>query len=114
MLFRSSATQLRLGLLVTLAFGAVFLAVQGVEYARETFTPRSHAYGSLFFTITGLHGAHVLVGLLMNVVVQVRAWLGHFSRDRHLAVTNVALYWHFVDAVWLAVFASLYVAPRLG
>ena len=111
---RGASGRLRAGLLVTFALGAAFLAVQGVEYSRETFTPRSHAYGSLFYAITGLHGAHVLVGLLMNVVVQARAWLGHFSAERHLAVSNAALYWHFVDAVWLAVFASLYLAPRFA
>jgi heme/copper-type cytochrome/quinol oxidase subunit 3 len=111
---RGATGRLKLGLLVTLALGVVFLAVQGVEYSRETFGPRSHAYGSMFYTITGFHGAHVAVGLLMNVVVQVRAWLGHFSAERHLAVTNAALYWHFVDAVWLAVFATFYIAPRLG
>ena len=105
--------QLRVGLLVMLVLGATFLAIQGVEYSRKPFTPQSHAYGSLFYTITGFHGAHVFVGLLMSAVVQLRAWRGHFTAERHLAVTNVAMYWHFVDAVWIAVFLSLYVSPRL-
>ncbi len=106
--------RLRLGLLVTLVLGLTFLTIQGVEYSRKTFTPASSAYGSLFFTITGFHGAHVFAGLLMNVVIQVRAWLGHFTARRHLAVSNIALYWHFVDVVWIVVFASLYLTPRLG
>jgi heme/copper-type cytochrome/quinol oxidase subunit 3 len=109
---RGHQWRLRTGLLVTLALGTVFLAIQMVEYRRKTFTPQSDAYGSLFFTITGFHGAHVAVGLLMLAVVSVRAWLGHFGAARHLAVTNVSWYWHFVDAVWLAVFASLYLSPR--
>ena len=108
-----SQGRLRIGMLITLLLGAVFLAVQGVEYSRKEFTPQSNAYGSLFFTITGFHGAHVFVGLLFNAVVQLRAWLGHFTAERHLAVSNAAMYWHFVDAVWLVVFASLYVAPQL-
>ena len=108
-----SQGRLRIGMLITLLLGAVFLAVQGVEYSRKEFTPQSNAYGSLFFTITGFHGAHVFVGLLFNAVVQLRAWLGHFTAERHLAVSNAAMYWHFVDAVWLVVFASLYVAPHL-
>jgi heme/copper-type cytochrome/quinol oxidase subunit 3 len=83
-----------------------------VEYSHKQFTPATDAYGSLFFTITGFHGAHVAVGLLMIAVVAVRAWLGHFSERRHLAVTNVSWYWHFVDVVWLAVFTSLYLSPR--
>lgn len=106
--------RLRGGLLVTFLLGAVFLAIQGVEYGNKHFTPRSGAYGSLFYTITGFHGAHVFVGLLMIAVVAVRAWLGHFTAERRLAVTNTAWYWHFVDAVWLAVFTSLYLSPRFS
>ena len=109
---RGEQGRLRLGLLCTLVLGVVFLVIQGVEYSNKPFTPATDAYGSLFFTITGFHGAHVAVGLLMIVVVAVRAWLGHFSERRHLAVTNVSWYWHFVDVVWLAVFTSLYLSPR--
>jgi heme/copper-type cytochrome/quinol oxidase subunit 3 len=101
------------GLVVTLALGLVFLGIQLVEYRHQHFGPSTDAYGSLFFTITGFHGAHVAVGLLMIAVVALRAGLGHFSAGRHLAVTNAAWYWHFVDAVWLVVFTSLYLSPRL-
>jgi heme/copper-type cytochrome/quinol oxidase subunit 3 len=111
---RGNVGRLRLGLLLTLLLGVVFLVVQGIEYGEKHFTPTSHAYGSLFFTITGFHGAHVAVGLLMIVVVAVRAFLGHFGPERHEAVTNVSWYWHFVDVVWLTVFTSLYLAPYLG
>ena len=98
---------------VAFAMGVLFLVLQGVEYAREKASPTHDAYGSLFYTITGFHGAHVAVGLIMLAVVLVRAFCGHIADDRHEAVTNVALYWHFVDAVWLAVFTSLYVTPHL-
>jgi heme/copper-type cytochrome/quinol oxidase subunit 3 len=101
------------GLILTLALGTVFLGIQAVEYQHQSFGPSTNAYGSLFFTITGFHGAHVAVGLLMIAVVALRAGLGHFSASRYLAVTNVSWYWHFVDAVWLAVFTSLYLSPRL-
>ncbi len=104
--------RLRTGLAVTCALGIVFLSLQRLEYSRATFTPATDAYGSLFFTITAFHGAHVAAGLLMNAVVQVRAWAGHFTEQRHLAVSNIAMYWHFVDAVWLVVFLSLYLSPR--
>jgi heme/copper-type cytochrome/quinol oxidase subunit 3 len=106
--------RLRLGMLITLVLGVVFLTIQGIEYSRKSFTLATSAYGSLFFTITGFHGAHVLVGLMMNVVVQIWAWRGWFTREHHLAVRNAAMYWHFVDAVWLAVFFSLYITPRLS
>jgi heme/copper-type cytochrome/quinol oxidase subunit 3 len=55
----------------------------------------------------------VVVGVLMMLTTQLRAWLGHFTERHHLAVTNTALYWHFVDIVWLFVFASLYLSPRI-
>ncbi len=109
-----SQRRLRAGLLLTFLLGVAFLVIQSIEYSHQHFTPATDAYGSLFFTITGFHGAHVAVGLLMNLVVQLRAWLGHFSAERHLAVTNAAMYWHFVDAVWIVVFISLYLSPRFG
>jgi cytochrome c oxidase subunit I+III len=103
--------RLRVGVGLALLLGAIFLSLQGVEYARETLSGTKDAYGSLFNTITGFHAAHVLVGLVMLCVVLVRALRGHFGAERHEAVSNVALYWHFVDVVWLAVFTSLYVSP---
>ncbi len=106
--------RLKAGLFITFLLGAAFLVIQGIEYSNKSFTPASHAYGSLFFTITGLHGTHVFVGLLMNVFVQLRAWAGHFTKERHLAVTNAGWYWHFVDLVWIAVLTSLYLSPRFG
>lgn len=110
---RGDRGRLTLGVVVALVLGLVFLSIQLVEYRHQTFSPATDAYASLFYTITGFHGAHVAVGLVMIAVVAIRASLGHFSETRHLAVTNVAMYWHFVDAVWLAVFTSLYLSPRL-
>ena len=106
--------RLRIGLVVTLLLGIAFLVIQGVEYSKKRFTPMTSAYGSLFFTITGFHGAHVALGLLMIAVVAARAFLGHFREGRHEAVTNVSWYWHFVDVVWLCVFTSLYLSPYFG
>jgi heme/copper-type cytochrome/quinol oxidase subunit 3 len=101
------------GTAITIVLGIVFLLIQLMEYHGKNFGPSSHAYGSLFFTVTGFHFAHVAVGLLMLAEVELRALLGHFNAARHLAVRNVALYWHFVDIVWLCVFFSLYITPRL-
>lgn len=110
---RGRRGRLLIGLALALALGLVFLGIQLAEYRHQPFGPSTDAYSSLFFTITGFHGAHVAAGLLMIAVVALRAGLGHFSASRHLAVTNVAWYWHFVDAVWLVVFTSLYLSPRL-
>lgn len=109
---RGEQTRLRVGLLITCLLGIIFLGIQLVEYHQTKFLPSSHAYGSLFYTITGFHFGHVLVGVLMNLTAQLRAWRGHFGARHHLAVTTTGLYWHFVDAVWLCVFFSLYITPR--
>jgi heme/copper-type cytochrome/quinol oxidase subunit 3 len=105
--------RLRLGLLLSFVLGATFMVNLGFEYEELTFGARDNAYGSLFYAITGLHGLHVFVGLLMNLVVQIKAWQGKFSAQRHLTVEVFGLYWHFVDVVWIFVFSSLYVSLHI-
>ena len=97
----------------TVILGITFLALQILEYTRKNSSPSDDAYASLFFTITGFHGLHVLVGVVMLCVVWVRMHRNHFSEAHHTAVTNVIMYWHFVDVVWLGVFTSLYLTPYL-
>lgn len=104
---------LRVGLGIAFVLGLIFLAIQLFEYSRSEFAPQRNGYSSLFFTITGIHGLHVLVALLMNLVIQLLAYRGHFTATRFLAVENVALYWHFVDVVWLVIVASLYLSTYL-
>ncbi|HEX2032189.1 MAG TPA: cytochrome c oxidase subunit 3 [Actinomycetota bacterium] len=106
--------QLKAGLLLTFLMGATFLGLQGYEYMHtlREFTPRTNVYGTLFFTITGFHGLHVLVGLVMVLWVQFYAWRGAFGRHRQGPVEVVALYWHFVDVVWLAILVSVYLSPH--
>jgi heme/copper-type cytochrome/quinol oxidase subunit 3 len=110
---RGDGTRLRIGLAITWVLGVAFLFVQASEYAARDVSWTTSAYDSLFITITGFHGAHVAGGLLMNSYVQVRSWLGHFTAERHDAVSNAVLYWHFVDAVWVLILAVLYFSPRL-
>jgi heme/copper-type cytochrome/quinol oxidase subunit 3 len=107
--------RLRVGIGGSLVLGLVFLALQVVEYQDKLrhFGPTTHAYASLFYTITGFHGAHVTLGLLMLAFTGVRASLGHFTARGYQGVSNVALYWHFVDGVWVAIVAVLYVSPYL-
>jgi cytochrome c oxidase subunit I+III len=110
---RGKPGHLWIGLALSIALGVLFLLLQGVEYGREKLSPTHDAYGSLFYVITGFHGAHVFVGLVMLSVILVRARRGHFTSTHFEAVTNATLYWHFVDIVWLAVFTSIYVTPHL-
>jgi heme/copper-type cytochrome/quinol oxidase subunit 3 len=105
--------RLMLGLAASFGLGAVFLLFQAFEYTRLGFAPQINAYGSAVFTLTAFHAAHVLVGLVMITVMQLRAWLGHFDAWRHLAIQTTALYWHFVDGVWVFIFAALYLSPYL-
>lgn len=95
------------------AMGAAFLGVQGLEWAEKPFGLDTHAYGSLYFVITGFHGAHVLAGLLMLIPAALWCLLGRVDGRRDAPVAVATAYWHFVDAVWVAVFATLYVSPHL-
>jgi heme/copper-type cytochrome/quinol oxidase subunit 3 len=110
---RQGAT--RLGLAAGFVLGAVFLGIQvAVEYPEKLneFGPTTNAYGSLFFTLTGFHGTHVLIGLMISLWTQVREWRGAFDATRHVTIQNFAMYWHFVDIVWLFVLLSIYVSPH--
>jgi heme/copper-type cytochrome/quinol oxidase subunit 3 len=107
---------LRLWLAAGFLLGAVFLGLQlAVEYPEKLaeFSPTTNAYGSLFYTLTGFHGGHVLIGLLISLWTQVRAWQGAFNKDRHVTVQNFTMYWHFVDIVWVLVLATIYLSPNL-
>jgi heme/copper-type cytochrome/quinol oxidase subunit 3 len=100
--------RLRIGMLVTLILGIIFLVIQGIEYSHKPFALQSNAYSSLFYTITGFHGAHVTAGLLILLVAFFRSLRGDFTKDKHFHVTAGEMYWHFVDVVWIFVVTLLY------
>jgi cytochrome c oxidase subunit 3 len=106
--------QLALGYGAAIVMGAVFVGVQVEEWREKTYRLSTSGYASHYFTITGFHMAHVVVGLLGLGLMLVWNGLGYFDKERHAPVLFVSLYWHFVDAVWLFVFAAFYVAPRMG
>ncbi|MER7442528.1 cytochrome c oxidase subunit 3 [Micromonospora avicenniae] len=113
---RGSRRRLRYGLAATILLGTTFLVLQATEYAElfHEFTLTTNAYGSLFFVITGFHGLHVLIGLTMLSWLLAAALRGgSFGAHRHDRVRNVAIYWHFVDAVWAAILFTIYLSPRL-
>jgi cytochrome c oxidase subunit 3 len=102
---RSAATWL----MITVCLGTLFIANQGLEYADSTFSISSHAYGSMFFLMTGFHGIHVIGGLIFMAAAiwmisgrSARAPLGP-------TLEMCAYYWHFVDVVWVVMFFTLYV-----
>jgi heme/copper-type cytochrome/quinol oxidase subunit 3 len=112
---RDDMRVLRLGLLATFALGFGFLALQALEYHEllREIHPSTDAYASTFFTLTSLHGAHVVVGLLLLGWTQFFAWRGAYRSEEHVAVQVSGLYWHFVHVVWLFLFLALYLSPRL-
>jgi cytochrome c oxidase subunit 3 len=100
---------LKWGLICTVALGALFTCVQAYEYGHAAFNYSGHIYGATFFMATGFHGAHVLIGTIFLIVCLARAYAGHFTPKQHLGFEFAAWYWHFVDVVWLFLFACIYV-----
>jgi cytochrome c oxidase subunit 3 len=98
---------------VAIALGTAFVVVQLGEWRNKAFSLTTHQYGSLYFTITGFHLLHVVIGLGVLLFLFLWMALGYFDERRHAALTIGGVYWHFVDAVWLFVFASLYLTPYL-
>jgi cytochrome c oxidase subunit III len=99
-------------LIVTILLGLAFLGGQAYEYTNligtDGFNITSGIYGTVFFSLTGLHGLHVTVGVGVLIGVLIRTFMGHFSSRNHFGVEGTILYWHFVDVVWLALYVALY------
>ena len=104
----------KLGLLVTILLGMAFTALQVFEYSHAQFSFDGTLYGSAFFMATGFHGAHVVIGTLFLIVCLLRLLMGGMSAKKHLGFEFAAWYWHFVDVVWLFLFAFVYVTPYLA
>jgi cytochrome c oxidase subunit 3 len=109
---KGDRTGMNRALAITLLMGIVFLVMQTYDYltlvSEHGFGINSGIYGSLFFTMTGFHGAHVFGGVIGIAVILARGVAGQFSAKHHVAVEAVSAYWHFVDIVWIALFATLY------
>ena len=99
---------LRRWLLVTLGLGVLFLIGQVYDYTTLGFGLSDGVFSTVFYTLTGFHGAHVFGGVVGLTILVARAGQGQFSARNHVAVEAVSYYWHFVDVVWLALFTTLY------
>ena len=100
---------LKAGILTTFGLGATFLFIQINEYVHIGFSPADHAQGSVFYGLTGLHGAHVFIGLTLLSMVTIRAFKGHFTPEEHRGVEVPGIYWHFVDIMWVVVYTTVYI-----
>ena len=110
-LMRGKRAGLFWGLVVTFILGGIFLALQVVEYMNIGFTPQDGAVGASFFSLTGLHGAHVFVGLCLLLFCIIRVARGPISREKHPALLGTSIYWHFVDIVWIILYTLVYLTP---
>jgi cytochrome c oxidase subunit III len=105
---RNDRNGLRAGLVLTILLGLAFLLTQAIEYSHIGFNTGDGAFASTFFGLTGLHGVHVFVGLVLLSVAAARAFRGHYTAEHHHGVEIPAIYWHFVDVMWIVVWATVY------
>ena len=109
---RGDVYGLRKWYVITLIMGAVFVAGQANEYrelVHEGLTIASSGYGSVFYLTTGFHGLHVIGGLFAFVIVLMRSTIGRFSPEKATSAIVTSYYWHFVDVVWIGLFATIYI-----
>ena len=97
------------GLILAIVLGALFTFFQAYEYSHAAFGFAGNIYGATFFMATGFHGFHVLIGTIFLTVCLIRVYNGDFTPERHVGFEAAAWYWHFVDVVWLFLFAAVYV-----
>lgn len=100
---------MRNGLILAVALGLIFTYFQAYEYSHAAFGFSGNIYGANFFMATGFHGAHVIIGTIFLFICLLRLQKGHFTPEKHVGFEAAAWYWHFVDVVWLFLFAAVYV-----
>jgi cytochrome c oxidase subunit III len=110
---RGNQLGLKLGQAFAILLGIVFLVIKYVEYSGYGYDWSTHAYGSITWTITGFHSAHVVSVVMKGFVVLAMGLRGMFRPDRHLAFEVSTIYWVFVVAIWLPLYFTMYISPRL-
>jgi cytochrome c oxidase subunit 3 len=115
---KGNTKQLFWGLVATIGLGAIFLGGQAYEYyglatGPEHLSMAKNIFGSAFFTLTGFHGLHVSIGVLILIITAIRTSRGHFTQKKHFGAEFAEMYWHFVDGVWVFVFFVVYILPLL-
>jgi cytochrome c oxidase subunit 3 len=100
---------MKAGMLTTFLLGLSFLTIQINEYIHIGFAPHDSAQGTVFYSLTGLHGAHVFIGLCLLAFITIRTFRGHYSPESHRGMEVPGIYWHFVDVMWIVVYTTVYV-----
>jgi heme/copper-type cytochrome/quinol oxidase subunit 3 len=104
----------RLGLLLSTLMGLAFLVNTVIDFRDLHYGWDTNAYGSIYYATVGLHAAHLVAGILLGLVVQVKVWRGLVDGEHHGSLEVFSLYWHFVDAVWIFVFSIVFVSPHIS
>jgi heme/copper-type cytochrome/quinol oxidase subunit 3 len=113
---KQNGKAMKLWLTITILLGIVFLSGQGHEYyklIKENVFVSTSEFGSSFYTLTGFHGLHVLIGLIVLLIVLALVMQGQLLNSNNSIIKTVGIYWHFVDAVWICVFTTIYVLPYI-
>jgi cytochrome c oxidase subunit 3 len=105
---RGNRVGLQAGLVLTFCMGLTFLLTQLIEYSRLGWAWHENAFTTTFYGLTGLHGAHVFVGLTLLSMAAIRSFRGHYTPDHHHGVELPGIYWHFVDVMWIVVYTTVY------
>ncbi|PVA10400.1 cytochrome c oxidase subunit 3 [Pelagivirga sediminicola] len=105
----NNRSDMKMGLALAVGLGILFTVFQAYEYSHAAFGFSGNIYGANFFMATGFHGFHVVIGTIFLFVCYLRTVKGHFTPDNHVGFEAAAWYWHFVDVVWLFLFASIYI-----
>jgi cytochrome c oxidase subunit 3 len=106
---RGNRFGLKAGMVCTFLLGAAFLTLQLNEYVHLGWAPHDSAQATVFYSLTGLHGCHVFVGLCALLMVTIRSFRGHYSPERHQGMEVPGIYWHFVDGMWIIVYTAVYI-----
>ncbi|MBV9797897.1 MAG: heme-copper oxidase subunit III [Solirubrobacterales bacterium] len=106
---RGNRFGLKAGMVCTFLLGAAFLTLQLNEYVHLGWAPHDSAQATVFYSLTGLHGCHVFVGLCALLMVTIRSFRGHYSPEHHQGMEVPGIYWHFVDGMWIIVYTAVYI-----
>jgi cytochrome c oxidase subunit I+III len=110
---KGNQRRLKIGLTVGILLAVIFLVLKFIEYSDLDYNWATNAYGSIVWTITGFHSAHVLALIMKTVVIAILAYQGYFNAERKAGISANGLYWHFVVIIWIPLFFTLYISPRL-
>jgi cytochrome c oxidase subunit III len=110
---RGNQTKLLIGLVLAAILGIIFLALKYVEYSDQDYTWATNAYGSVVWTMTGFHAVHVIAVVLKTLAIIYVALKGYFNARRHVAIEGNANYWYFVIGIWIPLYLTIYISPRL-